>query len=621
MKSHFPFVFLALFLTPVQSSGQTSPAPTQCAPSAAVRLALGALPDMSDYGVPYEERMKPLRALLAKYPRDIFVQQRYQDTFKGKSFLPEEFDRAFAMYRSRPADPLFRYLEARLTAVFDAARAEAMLNEVLAKAPGFAWPHLAIAELTDRDGARDAKKADVHLRAFVAACPASPSGYAMLRTVEDRALLTDGAVKLRRILQAAGNTSDLLPWHDLWELEFRIAPAAEQETVRRQVVRDAESLTKHAAAGTREWLSLLLDAARLTKDPALQALIDTTVLERFPASHLAASVESARWSREHPRPPQRSKPEDVKAYRALQDTWQGDFERRWSNTPLVIVDRFVTLTSRAPSLSLDERLSVVDRYLALKKQSPDCGGSEPPPPIIAAERYARWGARLDQVPAMIQAGLKQAELESAYRRRASMYSEEERKTLPDGVNQAYWRAQLILADLYLQQRKVEQARDAIQTGVATVDLRPVMAPGTASATEEREYRRRSWLSREARLAELLNDPQRALAIYQRYLQPIGREGLSNPGSTTSVSRDDKELIPRIKVFYLANGGTEDGWLGWATAAPADAAKAAATPEPLVFNAVLPEFEIKDLSGRTWRLARSRNCTTGSRAGRMSRCCR
>jgi thiol-disulfide isomerase/thioredoxin len=596
---HNPLLLAAVVVAtaPSLAFGQTTEFPSQCTPSQPVMQALSALPDLTDYSIPYEDRMGPLRALAGKYPRDVFVQHRYQDAFKRGVQLHEEFDRAFAMYRSKPGDPILRYFEARLTAAFDAAAAETMFADVLRSAPTFPWPHLGIAELTDRDGARDSSKAEAHLSAFLAACPGAGEGYAMLRTVENRTMLADGAVKLRTILDAAVPTSDLLAWRYLWELEFRIASPAEQEAVRQRVVRDVEGLLHHQAAGQQVWFTVLQDAARLTRDSDLQNKSEMAVMERFPGSPLAAQVEGARWSREHPRPPRNAKPEDVQTHLAARAAWQSEFNKRWSTLPSVVVESFMTgARSTAP---LDERLAVVDQCLALVGRSPDSQSSASAL-ITAADRYVRWGTRLDQVPAMIQAGLKQAELEATYRKRASMYSQELWSTLRDDVNGAYSHAYMVLADLYLGQHQLNQARDVIEQGTAALDLRPVYPPGTPDAAQDLRNRRRSWMLREARLAELSGDQVQALAIFRRYVRGVDKEALANLDPRL-VGQEAADVIPRIKTLYLASGGSEDRWIDWATTGPVDASSENALP-PLVFNAALPDFVAKDLSGRTWRLS-------------------
>ena len=431
-----PYPILAILMSVLGTglaSGQTRPAAYDCVPQPAVRRALNELPETTDHRVPYDERMKPLRALLTKYPRDIFVQMRYQDGFKRDWWLHEEFDRAFAMYRSRPNDPVFRYLEGRLTGVFHAAKAEEMLNALIAGTPGFPWPRLAIAELTDRSGAGNAKKAEAHLRAFISACPAAADGYAMLRTVENPEMVADGAVKLRSLLEAARDNWSLPFWRHLWDLEFRAVAAAEHDTVRQRVARDANTLARNPATDTREWLRLFEYAAQLTKDQSIQNWLDTTVLERFPGTPLAASIERNRWLREH-QPPQGAKPDDLKAFRTLQAAWQAEFDTRYRDTPAVIIPRFRSLSSSGQTLPPAERLSIVDRFLTLRRDSPDSSWESPAAPLAAAAYYVGWGTRLDQVLPLVQAGLKQAELENTYRLHPTMYPVELRKTTTDWAN-------------------------------------------------------------------------------------------------------------------------------------------------------------------------------------------
>jgi peroxiredoxin len=55
----------------------------------------------------------------------------------------------------------------------------------------------------------------------------------------------------------------------------------------------------------------------------------------------------------------------------------------------------------------------------------------------------------------------------------------------------------------------------------------------------------------------------------------------------------------IKKLYLANGGTEDKWLEWASAGN-EPGQTAGQP-PLVFSRAIPDFSAKDLGDRTWRL--------------------
>jgi thiol-disulfide isomerase/thioredoxin len=63
----------------------------------------------------------------------------------------------------------------------------------------------------------------------------------------------------------------------------------------------------------------------------------------------------------------------------------------------------------------------------------------------------------------------------------------------------------------------------------------------------------------------------------------------------------KQQIDEIKALYLDNDGSEEGWIEWARARAGEEAAAPARRE-IEFPAQLLDFEVKDLDGKTWRLA-------------------
>jgi hypothetical protein len=74
-----------------------------CEASPGVARALAALPDADDPSLTWAERVGPVRALLKRYPNDLFVQLRYQDMIVRKYWLTDEYDSALAFYRLMPA--------------------------------------------------------------------------------------------------------------------------------------------------------------------------------------------------------------------------------------------------------------------------------------------------------------------------------------------------------------------------------------------------------------------------------------------------------------------------------------------------------------------------------------
>ena len=72
----------------------------------------------------------------------------------------EEFNRFVptsmtARSRRRPDQLLSRYFEARLLMKVEPERSKKTLDEIMARQPGFVWPHLDLVELESLPGRRD----------------------------------------------------------------------------------------------------------------------------------------------------------------------------------------------------------------------------------------------------------------------------------------------------------------------------------------------------------------------------------------------------------------------------------------------------------------------------------
>jgi thiol-disulfide isomerase/thioredoxin len=369
-------------------------------------------------------------------------------------------------------------------------------------------------------------------------------GLALLKTVEDPGMLAAGAPKLRARLEAQRDGLSLPYWRSLWDLEFRVAPKEAHEAVKRRVQADVEAWTKVRVLPTRDWYHLFTYASELTGDTTIRDWLEKTVAEQYPKSRLMALVDRARWSREHPRPPRTAKPDEYRAYSELEKKQLEALHAKYPNDPDVILDRWL-YQARDTSRSLEGRRSIADAYAALQRRSPDFSWTSPPANVQLADYYVQWGVRLDQVRPLIQAGLRDAELETRYQAAPSMVPEEARSRQPDRIANTHFRALIVMADYYLLGKQLEQAQEVIRTGIANLQQRPIFPPGSPMAERDTGYRRSEWQKREARLAELAGRP------------PVS---------------------------------------------PADESQKAPTPLGLQFGPVLPGFETKDLDGRRWRTA-------------------
>jgi beta-lactamase regulating signal transducer with metallopeptidase domain len=383
----------------------TSNRPTcPCEPSAEVRVALQALPAEPDFSVGRDERMRPLRELAARFPRDIFVHSRLQESFWNNNYLYPEFEQAFASYRNSPDDPVFRYLDARLTGALDPVRSQEKLGRLLDAEPGFAWAHYEIARQSGT--ANDRQKTEKHLRLFLESCPDSLEGYLLLESVDDPAMLRDSAKKFRRVLESRRDASTIRYWPSLWDAEFRVAPEGDRASVLENVRRDLALLQSIPGEFTWDRYGVFRRGYQLTRDKELFA---------WAQRNLADRRRSGADDPEHP----------------IFASWPPD-----------------------EKLPLDRKLAMVDRALAFQAMSPDyMGQSDPPFFIHVAQLYVSWNVRLDQVPGLVQRDLAAAAyLDSSW--------------VPAGLEGIRNSADLILASAYLAQRKLRLARDVIERRIS-----------------------------------------------------------------------------------------------------------------------------------------------------------
>jgi thiol-disulfide isomerase/thioredoxin len=558
-----------------------------CQPRAEVAQALAALPLPDDPNLTWEERIGPVRALLKRYSDDLFVHLHYQDMFLRTYWLADEFDRALALYREMPDKTMSQYLEARLLWRSQARRSRETLEHLVETMPQFPWPHLALVEMTEMPGNADSVSAETHLRSFLKACPNTLEAYAHFQNVKDPELIHAGAGQLRQLLSVR---SDAMVWRyypDLWGLEFRDAPKEEHDKVRQRVRDDMKRLQTLQPVASNYWYRTFKQASELAQDPSIRGWTNETVLSKLPHSQLALDITEERWYQEHAAPSS-AKREDYKKWDQQCYEATEEWLKRWPKGPSLIAERFRYVHS-LPELPNEKALAILDDYAELRASRPDFAISSPPISIIAAEEYVKRKVRLDRVPKMIEAGLREADLQQKYQLDPELLPGEAHEWRVDWLAFARYRANIILADLYLLTDETSKAQDVLTQVGAELEARK---PGsTASPREQREYpyHRSEYLRRLAHLEEKEGRPQDALTHYQEVL-------LQSPRRVVEEEKED--YVRAAKQLYLKQGGTLQDWLAWATSPE----KASHTEPVLAFSAPLPDFRIEDLHGRTWQLS-------------------
>jgi thiol-disulfide isomerase/thioredoxin len=551
-----------------------------------VAQALAALPSADNLDLTWEEVVGPMRVLLQRYPDDIFVNLRYQDTILPHYWLADEFDRALALYRSMPDKTLSQYLEARLLRRSQARRSRETLNHLVETEPGFPWPHLTLVEMTEIPGNVDSAGAEAHMRSFLNACPNALEAYAHFKNVKDPEMIRSGAVQLRQFLPVRTDATVWAYYPDLWDLEFRAAPKEEHDQVRQRIRDDVNRLQTLEPVASGYWDWTFKQASELAQNSSIRDWLNQTILSKLPDSQLAIDIAEERWMQEHPRPSP-AKSEDYKKWNEQHFEATEEWLKRWPKAPSLRTEQRQYL--HLPELSNEKALAIIDENAQVAESRPDLVVSLPPFSVVAAEVCVKRKVRLDRVPKMIEAGLRQAEVQQKYQPDPELISVEARGLRVDWLAFTRYRAGIILADLYLFTKETSKAQEVL-TQVST-DLDAQKPAKTASPREQSQYQfeRREYLQRLAQLEEMEGRQQDALTHYQDVLKQLPRR---------VVEEEKEDYVRAAKQLYLKQGGKPEDWLAWSTSTE----KAGHTETALSFSAPLPDFEVKDLHGRTWRLS-------------------
>ena len=470
---------------------------------------------------------------------------------------------------------------------------EKTFDELLAAHPGFVWPHLDFVEWANLPGRRDQKEVASRIRKFIAVCPGAVEAYEYVRLIDDPELISTAATNLRRSLEMRNTLLDASSWINLWSLESRAGgdPALFGQRIRADLKR-LESLPFQPRL---ELMWMYRQASDLLKDPGIVSGFEAKVAREAPQSLLMLSLTQQRWERENPPPLRDATPEQRKAYEAKRGAARREWAERWPGNCTVAQEewrQFPLRLRQEANLVLTEReLAVADQMQRCVAESPDSGMSVPPLETMLAELYVKARTRLDQVPRLLDAGLRAMDRQEKYRvSRDLMPAELTQRAGPDLATMAQERTQQIRAGYFIATGRTAEARALVQQQLATVDSAkpPVDAP--APDKGQFRWRRSEWVRLLAEVEEKDNHVQEALDLYRSMLEGNPREILA---------RADSPLVAPARKLYLANGGTEEKWLEWATSGKA--AAQTTVRAPVAFSQMLPDFSAEDLGGRTWRL--------------------
>jgi thiol-disulfide isomerase/thioredoxin len=552
-----------LLALPLGAQAVTPP----CEPTPETLRLLEAVPPLRDTAIDYESRVGALRRLAERHRDDFFVQRAYQDSFRLHRDLADEYDRALAMYRERPAESLSTYYQARLLMWSEPQRAKETFVQFLQVQPAFAWPHLDLAQLAVIPGSRVDGEFRSHTEAFLGVCP---DGF--------------GVGGSRPGIERRNSSFELALWPQIWGNEERAGEAP--QILAEHIHRDLRRIEAWPFRADPDLFQVYRDAARISKDFGIMQTLRTKVERDAPNSLLALSFFQDDWEKANP-VPDRNAPAIAWKKRAAKETGvHREWLRRWPNAWSLLSNLLMVLNSRVAVEALaavsDDDLALVDQLLRMRAISPDAGECWPPAEIAIAQVYVGGKVRLDRVPALVEAGLKNIEKMYKYEYSMDLFPAEVRARATDWRSITAKLAEEVRADYLLAVRRPADARGLIARAMVRLE--------TSEDSPQQSQERVGWLRRLANADAQEGYVESALAHYRASMAGLSRTTLAMP--------EAQPMVADVKQYYLAHGGTEEKWPDWATSR-----SGARQPEPALPSFVndLPEFSVSDLAGRSWQL--------------------
>jgi hypothetical protein len=566
-----------------------------CGPAPAVKLALDGLPQqtpaLTDWQF-HQQRAAAVQALLRQYPGDVFVEKAYIGSMRGRL----DKDKVIAEYKARheqsPDNAQLAYLYGLTLAGRQSAEAIKLFNGALQKDPNFPWPHLALVNVYSSPVFMDKEQRVAHVKAFLNACPASLDGYEPLTRVDDKDLQRAHAAKLRTMIASRSDPEAVGAYRTLWALEFKVHPPAEYDPLRRQVGQDLERIRQLKLEDKRQWYSALVEGYKLVNDQKQSDWADEQEQIRFPSPWSLPAM--SKWLKDHPYPGDDAPPDKKRAYYSdlLQQTAQ--WLKARPNTTYIWMERLDAMEHLEDVPSADVKTAVEQTINVMMSNA----GPEGPGPydcLNVAEVLSKKHLEPERVVEMAQKGLAQWEIESK-----EPYNDlsATKENLDDHkFYQAYSRLQGMGygIDGYLQLKQPDKA----QLLLAQMDERLADLKSLAGDKQDRKKSYAEQLATYwglmAREAELHGRKLDAMAFYENAL--LMRLDAQQKPETGMKD----ELADNAHQLWASLGGTDEGWQSW-YGRRADALANLATLTWEDASQPLADFELADLSGKTWNTA-------------------
>jgi len=581
--------------------GWTPGARAQMAPCEASSTVRAALRDLSGRDLDAQAELAAFRALLKRYPNDLFVHQDYQDTAMYPTV--KDRDAVIAEYRAladkRKGNPVFEYLAVRPVIGANTKQVLPDLERLAGRVPA---AHLSLVRIFQSTAFKDPAKAREHLDAFMTACPTTPTAFQYLRSVEAPDYVKANAEKLRVLLRKRTDANSIRYYTDLWSLEFRVRPAGEHDHLRQQIAEDLKRL--RSLGGDDAWhYSILQHGYKLANDSE-GAQWAAEQMARF-------SFYSTRelWLKGHPYPKAGDSPEQRKVFDEALAKASADWVAKWPNSVSAWFDRVDALISAEAPAPADVEaageglLNAVARNPGQMSFGGPRGSSFT---LVVAYLYATHGVAVSRLPALVSQGI--SENDSPAAGSAGLPSDLYPRPAASSRESPYpWLGRVIAVDIWVKVKDTDRARKALSDLQARLDA---SKPKGDSKDPEQDAKRRAYMSRQvdywSRLGDLAKLEGRktdAMTFYQNAM--LAR-------STPPAAGAKDELGEKARALWTELGGGNEAWQAWFSRRDVLGVAGPAASAGLTWAKLekpLPGFELGDLAGAKWRLADLKGKTT------------
>ena len=373
-----------------------------CEPAPEVAAAIRDVNDLRRVAASdlYTKKARELMAdVVSQYPDDVFANLRYLSLFREKGH-----EDVIARYRSamnaHSEDPRYALFYAASLIGSDTSEALRRLTALTAE-PDFPYPYLLIGRIHSYPRFKDHAALSANLIRFVKACPEYLPAYELLAFAGSGKELKPVAERLRKLLSGRADREALVAYRWLWPIEFRVTPVAEHGALRARVEQDLAFLRSRYSVDDPVAVRTFWEGYRSTGNTAALNALPRTPPTRAPVYEAAKQWRRARRLKRD------ASEEEIEAYYRELAQAARSWIAKWPNEPLPYL-RWLQAVAKLPETTEADLVAAGEQLIAINRQRPTSFLTTPAI-ITVARAYVDRGIRLDDVPRMIETGLRESD--------------------------------------------------------------------------------------------------------------------------------------------------------------------------------------------------------------------